>query len=243
MTRTAMLILKHFPHFAKIYSIKRTVQRIALWLLLSSFRLLTPHLTVSHHKLLRERELLCEEQNLESRKNLVHGSRSEWIDPIQKELIPHTTAINTDESLISLYFRVPSTAIGKNHSMPTILLITELSGYRPDNTQRIYEFFKKGWGCVIVESPKMTDCPADSSNSQSLNRLWDSTMDWMNKKRGFGMKNIVAWNLSTGEYYAVRITHKHQNQVKGSVTQEAEVHRCFDWTWLEKADDHECSFE
>ena len=75
---------------------------------------------------------------------------SSWVDPVVEELIPHTYASGADGPTIPIYYRAPSTAT-KEHPVPTILLLTGLDGHRPDNTQRTYEFLKRGWACVIAE--------------------------------------------------------------------------------------------
>lgn len=177
----------------------------------------------------------------EAQKNAYMKAASGWTDPIHDELIPHTAASGSDGPTIPLYFRVPSNAT-KKKPVPTILLITGLDGYRPDNTQRTYEFLNRGWACVIAEIPGTADCPADPKDPKSPDRLWDSILDWMGKKGVFDMSSVMAWGLSTGGYYAVRIAHTHANRLKGSVAQGAGVHHFFDRNWLEKADDHEYPF-
>ncbi|KAI9848237.1 MAG: hypothetical protein M1830_007301, partial [Pleopsidium flavum] len=56
------------------------------------------------------------------------------------------------------------------------------------------------------------------------------------------MTKVVAWGLSTGGYYAVRIAHTHKEKLRGSVAQRAGVHHFFDRQWLKRADDHEYPF-
>lgn len=165
-----------------------------------------------------------------------------WADPVYEESIPHVAAFGADGPSIPVYIRVPSTASPEKR-VPTVLLITGLDGYRPDNTQRSYEFVKRGWGCVIAEIPGTADCPADPKDPKSPDRLWDSIFQWMSKKGIFDMSNVVAWGLSTGGYYAVRIAHTHKEKLRGSVAQGAGIHHFFDRHWLERADDHEYPFE
>ena len=165
-----------------------------------------------------------------------------WVDPLTEELIPHTFRTEEEGEHIPVYVRVPVTA-SKEHPVPTILLITGLDGYRPDNTQRSYEFVRRGWGVVIAEIPGTADCPADAKDPSSPDRLWDSIFKWMREQKIFDMKTVVSWGLSCGGYYAVRIAHTHAKQLKGSVAQGAGVHHFFSEQWLRKADDHEYPFE
>lgn len=159
-----------------------------------------------------------------------------------EEVIPHPFRANDDGDTIPLYVRVPVTATAKNPA-PTILLITGLDGYRPDNTQRSHEFLARGWATVIAEIPGTADCPSDCKDPKSPDRLWDSIFKWMGERKVFDMKNVVAWGLSCGGYYAVRIAHTHAKQLRGSVAQGAGVHHFFDEGWLRRVDGHEYPFE
>ena len=178
----------------------------------------------------------------EAQKEAYMNAARTWPEPVHEEFIPHKAASGTDGSTIPIYYRVPKDATDEK-PCPTILLLTGLDGYRPDNTQRSSEFLKRGWGCVIAEIPGTADCPADPKDPKSPDRLWDSVFDWMAGKKIFSMPNIMVWGLSTGGYYAVRIAHTHRNFVKGSVAHGAGIHHCFDRHWLDKADDHEYPFE
>lgn len=178
----------------------------------------------------------------EAQKEAYLKAVSAWADPIREELIPHTAASGADGPIIPVYVRTPSTASPEN-PIPAVLLITGLDGYRPDNTQRSYEFVRRGWACVIAEIPGTADCPADPKDPKSPDRLWDSILDWMGKQGIYDMNKVVAWGLSTGAYYAVRIAHTHKARLRGSVAQGAGVHHFFDRQWLERADDHEYPFE
>lgn len=177
----------------------------------------------------------------ELQKEVYMKAASCWTDPVVEELIPHTYASGADGPTIPIYYRAPSTAT-EEHPVPTILLLTGLDGHRPDNTQRTYEFLKRGWACVIAEIPGTADCPADPKDPSSPDRLWDSVFKWMNERRIFAMDRVIVWGLSSGGYYAVRIAHTHQTRLRGSVAHGAGVHLCFDREWLEKADTHEYPF-
>lgn len=178
----------------------------------------------------------------EAQKSAYMAATRNWIDPLTEEHIPHIHKTEHEGATIPVYVRTPVTASAKN-PIPTMLLITGLDGYRPDNTQRSYEFISRGWAVVIVEIPGTADCPADPKDPSSPDRLWDSIFSWMQDKKIFDMKTVVAWGLSCGGYYAVRIAHTHAKQLKGSVAQGAGIHDFFNEQWLRKADDHEYPFE
>lgn len=178
----------------------------------------------------------------EAQKSAYMSATRNWIDPLTEEHIPHIHKTETEGATIPVYVRSPVNASAKN-PVPTILLITGLDGYRPDNTQRSYEFISRGWAVVIVEIPGTADSPADPKDPNSPDRLWDSVFAWMQGQKKFDMKTVVAWGLSCGGYYAVRIAHTHAKQLKGSVAQGAGVHDFFNEAWLRKADDHEYPFE
>ena len=127
--------------------------------------------------------------------------------------------------------------------VPSVLLITGLDGYRPDNTQRTAEFASRGWATVIVEIPGTADCPADPKDPKSPDRLWDSVFKWMRQQKIFDMKNVTAWGLSCGGYYAVRVAHTHKNNLRGVIAQGAGLHKWFDPSWLATVDGHEYPFE
>ena len=181
-------------------------------------------------------------QAWEAQKAAYMKATANWVDPLTEELIPHTFRTEEEGETIPAYVRLPVTA-SRQKPVPTMLLITGLDGYRPDNTQRSYEFVRHGWGVVIVEIPGTADSPADPKDPKSPDRLWDSVFKWMGEKGVFDMKSVVAWGLSCGGYYAVRIAHTHQKHLKGSVAQGAGVHHFFSEAWLRKADDHEYPFE
>ncbi|OTA58885.1 alpha/beta-hydrolase [Hypoxylon sp. EC38] len=161
--------------------------------------------------------------------------------PLSEVLIPHSAAKGRDRDTIPAYVRVPPTA--GNEKCPTIILLTGLDGYRPDNTQRSEEFLSRGWGVVIFEIPGTADCPADSADSSSPDRLLDSVFAWMAADGRFNMSRIMCWGLSSGGYYAVRAAHTHRDKLAGVVAHGAGTHHFFGKEWLSRADGHEYPFK
>ncbi|KAK3951159.1 Alpha/Beta hydrolase protein [Pseudoneurospora amorphoporcata] len=179
-----------------------------------------------------------------------------WEDtPLQEINVPFVKrkgeAQGEKKESIPVYVRLPAGCRGDD-GCPVVILMTGLDGYRPDNTVRCNEFLSRGWAVVVVEIPGTADCPADSADPESPDRLWDSLLQWMDtynqepqptREEGsiktFDMKRVMVWGLSAGGYYAVRIAHTHARELAGVVAQGAGVHYFYDQKWLEMVDGHE----
>ncbi|KAL2147393.1 hypothetical protein VTI28DRAFT_9857 [Corynascus sepedonium] len=168
-----------------------------------------------------------------------------WRCPLEEVLVDHKYAKGSDRRQIPIYVRVPEPKgkEQKQNKCPVVVLMTGLDGYRPDNTQRCIEFLKRCWGSVVVEVPGTADCPADSADPQSPDRLWTSLLEWMTNDGRFDMKRVMVWGLSCGGYYAIRVAHTHKDQLAGCVAQGAGCHYFFDKEWLKRVDGHEYPFE
>ncbi|OHW90422.1 pigment biosynthesis protein ayg1 [Colletotrichum incanum] len=177
----------------------------------------------------------------EAQKEVYLKAAQSWDCPINDIDIPHAHAKGGDRKSIPAYVRVPHGA-SKSNPSPVVILMTGLDGYRPDNTVRSDEFLARGWGSVIVEIPGTADCPADSADPESPDRLWSSVLDWIADDGRFNTDRVLVWGLSSGGYYAIRIAHTHKDRLIGSIAQGAGCHYFFDPEWLEKADGHEYPF-
>ncbi|KAJ5562956.1 hypothetical protein N7535_002599 [Penicillium sp. DV-2018c] len=164
-----------------------------------------------------------------------------WTPIIKEEVIPHKHRAGRDGATIPLYIRLPKEA--SNGPVPSVLLMTGLDGYRPDNSQRSHEIVNRGWATVIVEIPGTADSPADPADPESADRLWSSVLDYMAGRREFDMERVAAWGLSAGGYYAIRAACTHRERLAGSVAHGPGSHYVFDPEWLAKANDHEYPFE
>ncbi|KAJ4580326.1 hypothetical protein HRR83_003274 [Exophiala dermatitidis] len=138
-----------------------------------------------------------------------------WDAPIKEIVIPHTSAEGDDGKEIPLYTR---------------------------HTGRTDEFLSRGWGCVITEIPGTADCPAARRDPKSPDRLFTSILDWMDQQPYFNMRKCIAWGLSAGGYYAIRVAHTHHSRLAGSIGQGAGSHLFLSREWLEHVDDHEYPF-
>lgn len=169
-------------------------------------------------------------------------SASLWKPIITEEVIPHTHRAGRDGAEIPLYIRLPEEASATNR-VPVVLLMTGLDGYRPDNSQRTHEIINRGWATVIVEIPGTADSPADPADPESPDRLWNSVLDYMDRRPEFDMSRVAAWGLSAGGFYAIRASCTHRQRLAGAVAHGPGSHFVFSPEWLAKANDHEYPFK
>jgi hypothetical protein len=163
-----------------------------------------------------------------------------WDVPMQEEVVPHVHAANGDGDAIPLYIRYPK---GNNGTFPTILLIAGLDGHRPDNTERAEEFLRRGWATVICDIPGTTvDCPANRRDPLSPDRLFSTILEYIAQHPRLDKRRVIAWGLSAGGYYAVRLAHTHGEKLLGSVGQGAGTHYSMGREWLEQVAKHEYPF-
>lgn len=133
---------------------------------------------------------------------------------------------------IPVTVRLPSNA-DPGTKFPTILNIYGLDAHRLEHTMPSSHHIANGWASVAIEIPGTGDCPADSSDPTSPERLWSSVLDWMREQPWIDSERIVAWGVSCGGYYAMRIAHTHKDLLAGVVAQGGGCHHMFDPEWLE----------
>jgi dienelactone hydrolase len=68
-------------------------------------------------------------------------------------------------------------------------------------------------------------------------------LDWIHQQDWVDRKKIVAWGVSCGGYYAMRIAHTHKDRLAGVVAHGGGCHHMFDPEWLEVASQMEYPFE
>lgn len=177
----------------------------------------------------------------ETQKQVYLRGASLWDAPLKEVVIPHTAAEGEDGKEIPLYLRLPP-GTGKDKKVPVVLLITGLDGHRPDNSARTDEFTARGWATVITEIPGTADCPAARRDPKSPDRLFTAILDWIDQQPNLDSRKILAWGLSAGGYYAIRVAHTHHTRLIGSIGQGAGTHLFLSREWLEHVDDHEYPF-
>lgn len=162
-----------------------------------------------------------------------------WDVPVTEEIITHVNASNGDGDKIPLYIRQPK----GDGPFPTILLITGLDGYRPDNTERTEEHLRRGWATVICDMPGTTiDCPANKRDPLSPDRLFSTILAYIAQAPYLDDQKLIAWGLSAGGYYAIRLAHTHARKLLGSVAHGAGTHHYIGREWLSQVAKHEYPF-
>ncbi|OCK76943.1 pigment biosynthesis protein Ayg1 [Lepidopterella palustris CBS 459.81] len=165
-----------------------------------------------------------------------------WDVPVTDVVIPFTDRAEGDGKEIPLYLRVPPSA-SKENPCPVVLLITGLDGHRPDNTERTEEHLARGWATVICDIPGTTvDCPASKTDPLSPDRLFTTILAWISSQPHLNARKVIAWGLSAGGYYAIRLAHTHSSQLAGSVGHGAGVHHYIGREWLNEIGKHEYPF-
>ncbi|KAK4133471.1 alpha/beta-hydrolase [Trichocladium antarcticum] len=179
----------------------------------------------------------------EAQKRVYARAGRGWPCPLEEALEEEEEEEEEGGGGMPVYVRVPRARVDGPEKVPVVVLMTGLDGYRPDNTGRCEEFLQRGWASVVVEIPGTADCPADSADPESPDRLWTTLLEWMGEDGRFDMRRVMVWGLSSGGYYAVRIAHTHKDQLIGCVAQGAGCHHFYDPEWLAKADGHEYPFQ
>ncbi|KAK7424112.1 hypothetical protein QQX98_000722 [Neonectria punicea] len=182
----------------------------------------------------------------EWQKTLYMKAGRNWTVPVMDMAIPHVFRSGADRDSIPVYVRMPSGQAQPStqlNQLPTILVLAGLDGYRPDFTALCDELLSRGWAVIVGEVPGTADCPADSADPKSPDRLWSSVFDWMERDNRFDMRRVLCWGLSSGGYYAVRIAHTHKDRLLGCIAQGAGCHYFYDRDWIDKADGHEYPFQ
>lgn len=181
-------------------------------------------------------------QAYEAQKATYIRGASLWDVPIRDVSIRHPHAANGDGNQIPLYVRTPPNASAQN-KCGVMLLITGLDGHRPDNSERSDEALKRGWASVQCDIPGVADCPANKRDPNSSDRLFSSLLEWIDTQPEFDSRKIVAWGLSAGGYYAIRLAHTHSDKLAGAVGHGAGTHHYIGKEWLAHADHHEYPFD
>jgi hypothetical protein len=178
-------------------------------------------------------------QVFEEQKKAYMAGTQLWEVPITEEIVSHVHAANGDGDAIPLYIRHPK----GDGPFPTILLITGLDGHRPDNTERTEEHLRRGWATVICDIPGTTvDCPVNKRDPLSPDRLFSTILECIAQNPVLDEKKVIAWGLSAGGYYAIRLAHTHREKLIGSVGHGAGTHHYIGREWLEQIDKHEYPF-
>jgi pimeloyl-ACP methyl ester carboxylesterase len=174
------------------------------------------------------------------KKAYMQGTRL-WDVPIKEVIIPFKHKGEGDKPEIPLYVRIPKGA-SKDKPAPVILLVTGLDGHRPDNTERTEEHLKRGWATVICDIPGVADCPCNKRDPNASDRYFDTILEYIASVPEFDRRKVIAWGLSAGGYYAIRLAHTHASKLAGAVGHGAGTHYYIGKEWLAEVHHHEYPF-
>ncbi|KAL4899004.1 hypothetical protein BDW74DRAFT_171839 [Aspergillus multicolor] len=164
-----------------------------------------------------------------------------WRPALKEIMVDFVHQAGNEGSHIPVYLRIPDEATDVR-PVPCVLIMTGLDGYRPDNSQRIYEIISRGWAVLVCEIPGTADSPADVHDPEAPDRLLDSILRYLRDRMDIDMAKIVVWGLSAGGYYAIRAAHTHRDHLAGSIAHGPGVHHFLGQDWLSKVEDHEYPF-
>jgi hypothetical protein len=96
---------------------------------------------------------------------------------------------------------------------------------------------------VICDIPGVADCPANKTDPLSPDRFFPAILDWISAQQQFNARKVIAWGLSAGGYYAIRLAHTHAERLAGAVGHGAGVHHYIGKEWLSEINHHEYPFD
>lgn len=130
----------------------------------------------------------------------------------------------SDESLGStdkpdgfpLYCRVPDTATPAQPA-PVVIILTGLDGYRTELAVWMQGFADVGVATLVLEIPGTGDAMPDPRKPQQFDDMWPAVFAWIANHTRLDANSKLIWGFSTGGYYAIRLAHKHADELKGVV--------------------------
>jgi pimeloyl-ACP methyl ester carboxylesterase len=72
--------------------------------------------------------------------------------------------------------------------------------------------------------------------------LFSSILDFIAETPDLDERRVIAWGLSAGGYYAIRLAHTHRERLLGAVGHGAGTHHYIGREWLEQVGKHEYPF-
>jgi dipeptidyl aminopeptidase/acylaminoacyl peptidase len=158
--------------------------------------------------------------------------------PVEEVNIPHKTAVAGEDTTIPAFFSVPDGA-SKARPVPVVVGICGLDAWRTELVALAGMLRRQGVAMVVVEVPGTGDSPALPGDPESPDRQWSSVLDWLDEHEAIDSRKVVAWGISTGGYYAMRVAHTHASRLLGVVSHGGGCHHMFDERWLESVDKRE----
>ncbi|TKX21521.1 heptaketide hydrolyase ayg1 [Elsinoe australis] len=162
--------------------------------------------------------------------------------PVVEVSIPYTRATSAESPTIPAFHHLPSTASASSPA-PCVLILTGLDGYRTELAVWCRGWAEVGVATLVMEIPGTGDCPADSSDPQGAERMFDSVLEWVKGQQGIDSGKLAVWGFSTGGYQTIRLAHTHPDDFKGFVAHGGGCHFMFEREWLVASQTGEYPFD
>ncbi|KEY65447.1 hypothetical protein S7711_08580 [Stachybotrys chartarum IBT 7711] len=177
----------------------------------------------------------------ESQKETYLRAGKLWIVRLRDLQVPFHHMLEHEDDLVHMYLRRPLSA-SWSEPCPVVILLSGLDTLRTDHTSRTNAILARGWVSIALDVPGTGDCPADPSDVTSMDRVFDSVLDYLQRDGRYDMKSILVWGRGLGGYYAVRLAHTRREKLLGVVAHGAGTHNFLDRDWLSRAQHHEFPF-
>ncbi|SJX62406.1 related to yellowish-green 1 (ayg1) [Sporisorium reilianum f. sp. reilianum] len=128
-------------------------------------------------------------------------------------------------------------ANGSEGALPVVVIITGLDHYHTYMLDQISTLTSYGYTVVTVAMPGTADSPITGKDPLAEDDYWTSIVDWLSySPELFNMDCVSFWGISTGSYWAVRVSRVEKDRVRRVVSQGTASHYAFTRAWLEAAE-------
>lgn len=135
--------------------------------------------------------------------------------------------VTTSNCSIDIPLRV-FRAKGAEGPQSTIVIITGLDHYHTYLLSQLSALASYGFTVVVVAMPGTADSPITGGDKLAGKDYWTSIVDWLSyNPELFKPKCVSFWGVSTGSYWAVRVSRVEKDRVKRVVSQGTASHYTF----------------
>lgn len=113
-------------------------------------------------------------------------------------------------------------------TQPVVVIITGLDHYHTYMLDQVTALTSYGFTAVVVAMPGTADSPVTGRDSLANEKYWTNIIDWLvSKPEQFNAECISFWGISTGSYWAVRVSRVGKGRLRRVVSQGTASHYTF----------------